>query len=133
MGHRRGGSQGIILLLSDIINIFVIQTLEVMVGEQQIDRRVVNDTADGLSGNTPIIFATIENKIPFMERMLALGCNINKRNKENYIALHFGNTVNTLPITTTLSDILQLLCTLERTLCSGCWLRSPSQTCVEDL
>ena len=64
-----------------------------MVAEQQLDKKVVNDTADGLSGNTPIIFATIENKMQFMERMLALGCNINKKNKENYIALHFGKTV----------------------------------------
>ena len=72
---------------------FPVKTLEVMVAEQQLDKKVVNDTADGLSGNTPIIFATIENKMQFMERMLALGCNINKKNKENYIALHFGKTV----------------------------------------
>ena len=68
------------------------QALEVMVEEQQMDKKVLNDTADSLSGNTPIIFATIENKMQFMERMLALGCNINKKNKENYIALHFGMT-----------------------------------------
>ena len=72
------------------------QTLEVMVEEQQMDKKVVNDTADSLSGNTPIIFATIENKMQFMERMLALGCNINKKNKENYIALHFGMTALSL-------------------------------------
>ena len=55
-----------------------------MVADQEIDKKVLNETADGLSGNTPIMFATIENKLPFMERMLALGCNINKKNKENY-------------------------------------------------
>ena len=25
-----------------------------------------------------------------MERLISLGCDINKRNKENYTALHFG-------------------------------------------
>ena len=69
-----------------------------MVTDQEIDKKVLNETADGLSGNTPIMFATIENKLPFMERMLALGCHINKKNKENYIALHFGNIFDDSPL-----------------------------------
>ena len=61
-----------------------------MITDEGLDRTVLNETADGLSGNTPLMFAAIENKISFMERLLSLGCSINKKNKENYIALHFG-------------------------------------------
>ena len=64
-----------------------------MVADGEVDKKVLNDTVERLSGNTPIVFATIDNKIPLMERMVALGCNLNKKNKENYIALHFGKLV----------------------------------------
>ena len=37
------------------------------------------------------MFSAIENNLSLMERLVALGCNINKKNKEGYIALHFGN------------------------------------------
>ena len=30
-------------------------------------------------------------KIPVMEQLLELGCNINARNSENLTALHYGN------------------------------------------
>ena len=31
---------------------------------------------------TPLMFAAIENNISFMERLVALGCSVNKKNKE---------------------------------------------------
>ena len=39
----------------------------------------------------PLMFAAIENNLSLMERLVALGCSVNKKNKEGYIALHFGN------------------------------------------
>ena len=44
------------------------------------------------------MFAAIENNLPLMERLVALGCSVNKKNKEGYIALHFGNTILTLTL-----------------------------------
>ena len=61
-----------------------------MVADKELDRKVLNDTVDNQTGNTPLMFAAIENNIPFMERLVALGCSVNKKNKEGYIALHFG-------------------------------------------
>ena len=58
--------------------------------QNDIDRRVLAQASDSVSGSTPLMFAAIENKMQVMERLLNLGCDINKRNKENYTALHFG-------------------------------------------
>ena len=44
----------------------------------------------------PLMFAAIENNLSLMERLVTLGCSINKKNKEGYIALHFGNITITL-------------------------------------
>ena len=44
----------------------------------------------------PLMFAAIENNMSLMERLVALGCSVNKKNKEGYIALHFGNTEHIL-------------------------------------
>ena len=63
-----------------------------MIADHELEKQVLHSTADNLSGNTPIMLAAIENKIQFMERLVALGCSVNKTNKENYIALHFGTT-----------------------------------------
>ena len=54
----------------------------------------------------PLMFAAIENNLSLMERLVAQGCSVNKKNKEGYIALHFGNTILTL----TLSIVSILLC-----------------------
>ena len=67
-----------------------LKTVEMMVGDKELDRKVLNDTVDHQTGNTPLMFAAIENNIQFMERLVALGCNVNKKNKEGYIALHFA-------------------------------------------
>ena len=63
-----------------------------MVAQDEIDRKILHNAADSITGSTPIMYAAIENKITFMERMVALGCDVNKKNKEKYIALHFGDT-----------------------------------------
>ena len=65
-----------------------------MVAKEEVDRRVLVSAADSVTGTTPLMFATIENRMQMMERLLALGCDINKRNKENYTALHFGRTTD---------------------------------------
>ena len=45
---------------------------------------------DDVTGNTPVIFAVINNKIDLMEQMVKLGGNLSKQNKENYSSFHFG-------------------------------------------
>ena len=67
-----------------------------MVADKELDRKVLNDTVDYQTGNTPLMYAAIENNISLMERLVSLGCNVNKKNKEGYIALHFGITKLTL-------------------------------------
>ena len=71
-----------------------LQSLEMMVAKEEVDRKVLVSAADSVTGTTPLMFATIENRMQMMERLLALGCDINKRNKENYTALHFGKIPN---------------------------------------
>ena len=90
-----GDSQNIVLLLNlkDSQDVFL-QSLEMMVAKEEVDRRVLVSAADSVTGTTPLMFATIENRMQMMERLLALGCDINKRNKENYTALHFGRIPN---------------------------------------
>jgi ankyrin repeat protein len=68
-----------------------LKALDVMVAQETMDRKILTETADRVTGNTPLMYATIENRISFMERMLSLGCNVNTKNKEDYTALHFGS------------------------------------------
>ena len=67
-----------------------LKALDVMVAQETMDRKILTETSDRVTGNTPIMYAAIENKISFMERMVSLGCNVNKKNNENYTALHFA-------------------------------------------
>ena len=53
-------------------------------------QQVISITDDPVTGNTPIIFAVINNKIDLLEQMVKLGGNISKQNKENYSSFHFG-------------------------------------------
>ena len=69
----------------------VIKGLEVMMAEKKVDRTVVADVADKTTGNTPLMYAAIENRMGMMDRLVALGCGINQRNRENYTALHFAS------------------------------------------
>ena len=68
-----------------------LKALDVLVAQETMDRKVLTETEDRVTGNTPLMYAAIENRISFMERMLALGCNVNKKNKEEYTALHFAS------------------------------------------
>ena len=61
-----------------------------MVAQNEIEKKVLVSAADSVTGSTPLMFAAIENRMQVMERLVSLGCDINKRNKENYTALHFG-------------------------------------------
>ena len=61
-----------------------------MVSQEEIERKVLVNAADSVTGSTPLMYASIENKIQVMERLLNLGVDVNKKNKENYTALHFG-------------------------------------------
>ena len=67
-----------------------VQTLEMMVANHELDKKVVAETADSQTGNTPLMFAAMDNNHGLMERLVALGCSVNKKNKEGYIALHFA-------------------------------------------
>ena len=60
--------------------------------QDEIHGKILHTAADAVTGSTPIMYAAIENRISFMERMVNLGCDVNRKNKENYIALHFGNS-----------------------------------------
>ena len=64
-----------------------------MVSQNDIDRKVLAQASDSVSGSTPLMFAAIENKMQVMERLINLGCDVNKKNKENYTALHFGKNL----------------------------------------
>ena len=44
-----------------------------------------------VTGNTPLMYAAMENKIGLMERMLELGCDPLARNREMYSALHLAS------------------------------------------
>ena len=69
----------------------VVKVLEVMVAERKVDGAVVAAIADKTTGNTPLMYAAIENRMGLMDRLLALGCVVNQRNRENYTALHFAS------------------------------------------
>ena len=64
-----------------------------MVSQNEIDKKVMAQACDSVSGSTPLMYAAIENKMQVMERLINLGCDVNKKNKENYTALHFGKDV----------------------------------------
>ena len=61
-----------------------------MAAQDEIDRKVLSNATDSVTGSTPLMYATIENRMQIMERLMGLGSDINKKNKENYTALHFG-------------------------------------------
>ena len=44
-----------------------------MAAQDEINRKILHDAADSVTGSTPIMYAAIENKISFMERMVNLG------------------------------------------------------------
>ena len=84
-----------------------------MVSQNEIDRKILSNASESVTGSTPLMFAAIENKMQVMERLINLGCDVNKRNKENYTALHFGKI---LQFNDEFLSCLQPACTGERTL-----------------
>ena len=46
-----------------VFNSFVVKNLEMMITKQEVDRKLVSGSVDPLTGNTPIMFAAIENKV----------------------------------------------------------------------
>ena len=107
-----------------------VQSLEMMVAQNEIERKVLVSAADSVTGSTPLMFAAIENRMQVMERLLSLGCDINKRNKENYTALHFGEDDlerRDLFITYLICSDRQRVCTRGRTQSTGCWPSAPTR------
>ena len=64
--------------------------IEAMLVSKLIDRHLIDTCTDPGTGTTLLMYGTIENKLEFMGRILALGGKIDKTNTENYTALHFG-------------------------------------------
>ena len=69
----------------------VLKSLDLLVTQKALGRTVLVETSDKITGNTPLMYAAIENRIGFMERLVALGCSVNTRNNEQYTALHFAS------------------------------------------
>ena len=44
-----------------------------------------------VTGNTPLMYAAMENKLIIVRQMIKMGCDINAVNKEGYSALHLGS------------------------------------------
>lgn len=47
--------------------------------------------SDNVTGNTPLMYAAMENKTLLIERMIELGCDIHAKNKEHYTTLHLAS------------------------------------------
>lgn len=45
------------------------------------EAKPLENVFDNVTGNTPLMYAAMENKIAIMERMIELGCDINAKNK----------------------------------------------------
>ncbi len=45
------------------------------------DKRPLANVSDAVTGNTPLMYAAMENKLSMVDRMLDLGCDINAKNK----------------------------------------------------
>jgi ankyrin repeat protein len=85
----------IILNLLDDVNIVTRShdcnpQIEGMLAAKVIDKSLIDTCCDQGTGNTLMMYATIENKIEFMGRLLHLGAQANKKNLEKYTALHFA-------------------------------------------
>ena len=55
------------------------------------DLKPLANVSDNVTGNTPVMYAAMENKINIMSRMLDLGCDVNAKNKERYTTLHLAS------------------------------------------
>ena len=44
-----------------------------------------------VTGNTPLMYAAMENRTILIERMIEMGCDIHAKNKEHYTTLHLAS------------------------------------------
>ena len=44
-----------------------------------------------VTGNTPLMYAAMENRTVLIERMIDMGCDIHAKNKEHYTTLHLAS------------------------------------------
>ena len=44
-----------------------------------------------MTGNTPLMYAAMENKTAIIEKMLDMGCDIQAKNREHYSTLHLAS------------------------------------------
>lgn len=51
----------------------------------------LKDVCDPVTGNTPLMYAAMENKHTTIERMIQLGCDPLAVNREKYSALHLAS------------------------------------------
>ena len=58
-----------------------LKILERAAAEPGGDRAPLAEVSDNVTGNTPVMYAAMENKISIMTRMLDLGSDIHAKNK----------------------------------------------------
>ena len=104
-----------------------------MAAQDEIDRKILSNATDSVTGSTPLMYATIENRMQIMERLMGLGSDINKKNKENYTALHFGGSTKKIEILLLLTLSSQRVCIPVKILSTGCWPREPTPTSLAGL
>ena len=61
-----------------------------MLAHKVIDKTLMDSCSETNTGNTLLMFATIENKHDFISRLVNLGARVNVTNTEKYTAIHFG-------------------------------------------
>ena len=82
-----------------------------MITDEGLDRTVLNETADGLSGNTPLMFAAIENKISFM---MSSNCRVQQNfifNQDVQIVFYVLYTI--IAIVGIIGNILMIISTVR--------------------
>ena len=62
-----------------------------MLAQKVINKTVIDSCSDPTTGNTLLMYATIENKQDFISRLVGLGAHVNATNMEKYTAMHFGS------------------------------------------
>ena len=62
-----------------------------MIGQKVVPKNCLESCTDVTSGNSLLMYATIENKHEFITRLLNLGLSVNATNMEKYTAIHFGS------------------------------------------
>ena len=61
-----------------------------MFSQKAINKTLIDSCSETNTGNTFLMYSTIENKLDFITRLVNLGARVNMTNTEKYTALHFG-------------------------------------------